>query len=123
VSGQFGGYLNGNVLDKVRHFVSHEGNNWHVDVYEGLLDGVVLGRFNAETNRMKAQIEALSKLVLTPQQRAQMEHGLTQQNREHVCGTEANRRAVEQESSGPTGGNGTGQWAWAEFGGLARVPI
>src|SRR5262249_43772492 len=32
----------GNVLDKVRHFVSHEGNNWHVDVYEGLLDGVVL---------------------------------------------------------------------------------
>src|SRR5262245_41990109 len=32
----------GNVLEKVRHFVSHEGNNWHVDVYEGLLDGVVL---------------------------------------------------------------------------------
>src|SRR5262245_60533459 len=32
----------GNVLDKVRHFVSHDGNNWHVDVYEGLLDGVVL---------------------------------------------------------------------------------
>src|SRR5262245_44509598 len=32
----------GNVLDKVRHFVSHEGINWHVDVYEGLLDGVVL---------------------------------------------------------------------------------
>jgi adenylate cyclase len=31
-----------NVLDKVRHFVSHEGNNWHVDIYEGLLDGVVL---------------------------------------------------------------------------------
>src|SRR5262249_44175317 len=32
----------GNVLDKVRHLVSHESNNWHVDVYEGLLDGVVL---------------------------------------------------------------------------------
>src|SRR5262245_13209669 len=32
----------GNVLGKVRHFVSHEGTNWHVDVYEGLLDGVVL---------------------------------------------------------------------------------
>jgi len=32
----------GNVLDKVRHFVSHEGNDWHVDVYEGLLAGVVL---------------------------------------------------------------------------------
>src|SRR5262249_56378201 len=32
----------GNALDKIRHFVSHEGNDWHVDVYEGLLDGVVL---------------------------------------------------------------------------------
>ena len=32
----------GNVLDKTRHFVSHAGNTWHVDVYEGLLDGVVL---------------------------------------------------------------------------------
>src|SRR5215510_2542468 len=32
----------GNVLDKVRYFVSHEGNNWYVDVYEGVLNGVVL---------------------------------------------------------------------------------
>jgi CYTH domain-containing protein len=32
----------GNVLDKVRHFVSHVGNTWQVDVYEGLLEGVVL---------------------------------------------------------------------------------
>jgi len=32
----------GNVVDKVRHFVSHAGNTWQVDVYEGLLDGVVL---------------------------------------------------------------------------------
>ena len=32
----------GNVLDKARHFVSHAGNTWQVDVYEGLLDGVVL---------------------------------------------------------------------------------
>jgi adenylate cyclase len=32
----------GNVLNKVRHFVSHAGNTWQVDVYEGLLDGVVL---------------------------------------------------------------------------------
>ena len=32
----------GNILDKVRHFVSHAGNTWQVDVYEGLLDGVVL---------------------------------------------------------------------------------
>jgi adenylate cyclase len=32
----------GNFLDKVRHFVSHVSNTWQVDVYEGLLDGVVL---------------------------------------------------------------------------------
>src|SRR5215475_7172205 len=32
----------GNVLDKVRHFVSHAGNTWEVDVYEGLLNGIVL---------------------------------------------------------------------------------
>jgi len=32
----------GNVLDKVRHFVSYEGNNWYIDVYEGVLSGVVL---------------------------------------------------------------------------------
>jgi adenylate cyclase len=31
-----------NVVDKVRHFVSHAGNTWQIDVYEGLLDGVVL---------------------------------------------------------------------------------
>jgi adenylate cyclase len=32
----------GNVLDKVRHFVSHASNTWQIDVYEGLLEGVVL---------------------------------------------------------------------------------
>ena len=32
----------GNVLHKARHFVLHRGNTWQVDVYEGLLDGVVL---------------------------------------------------------------------------------
>jgi CYTH domain-containing protein len=32
----------GNVIDKVRHFISHASNTWQVDVYEGLLDGVVL---------------------------------------------------------------------------------
>src|SRR5262245_57334433 len=32
----------GNVLDKVRHFVSHAGDTWEVDVYEGILDGIVL---------------------------------------------------------------------------------
>jgi adenylate cyclase len=32
----------GNILDKVRHFVPHAGLTWHVDVYEGILNGVVL---------------------------------------------------------------------------------
>src|SRR5262245_26164469 len=32
----------GNVLDKVRHVVQCADLVWHVDVYEGILDGVVL---------------------------------------------------------------------------------
>ena len=32
----------GNILDKVRHFTLHASNTWHIDVYEGVLDGVVL---------------------------------------------------------------------------------
>jgi adenylate cyclase len=32
----------GNVLDKTRHFIPHAGDTWQVDVYEGLLNGVVL---------------------------------------------------------------------------------
>ena len=30
------------VLEKTRHFVPNAGLVWHVDVYEGLLDGVIL---------------------------------------------------------------------------------
>src|SRR5215468_814500 len=32
----------GHALDKVRHLVSHAGDIWQVDVYEGLLTGIVL---------------------------------------------------------------------------------
>ena len=32
----------GNVIDKVRHFVPYASNIWQVDVYEGLLGGVIL---------------------------------------------------------------------------------
>src|SRR5262249_4487277 len=32
----------GHVLDKVRHVITHAGAVWHVDVYEGILNGVVL---------------------------------------------------------------------------------
>src|SRR5262252_2329066 len=32
----------GNVLDKIRHHISHAGDTWEVDVYKGLLQGIVL---------------------------------------------------------------------------------
>jgi len=32
----------GHVFDKVRHVINHAGAVWHVDVYEGVLNGVVL---------------------------------------------------------------------------------
>ena len=32
----------GNVLDKIRHFVPYASNIWQVDVYEGLLEGIVV---------------------------------------------------------------------------------
>src|SRR6516164_7545830 len=32
----------GRVLEKVRHVVLHAGTVWHVDVYEGILNGIVL---------------------------------------------------------------------------------
>jgi adenylate cyclase len=32
----------GHVLDKVRHVIPYAGSLWHVDVYEGILRGVVL---------------------------------------------------------------------------------
>ncbi len=35
-------HCGGLVLDKTRYYVPHAGFEWHVDVYEGALDGVVL---------------------------------------------------------------------------------
>jgi CYTH domain-containing protein len=32
----------GRVLEKVRHVIPYGGSPWHVDVYEGILNGVVL---------------------------------------------------------------------------------
>ena len=32
----------GHVFDKVRHIINHAGAVWHVDVYEGILNGVVI---------------------------------------------------------------------------------
>jgi CYTH domain-containing protein len=33
---------NGRILEKVRHVVPYAGLLWHVDVYEGILSGVVV---------------------------------------------------------------------------------
>lgn len=38
----------GHVLDKVRHIVSHAGAIWQVDVYEGILKGIVLAEIELD---------------------------------------------------------------------------
>ena len=38
----------GRVLDKVRHVIPYAGSLWHVDVYEGILSGVVLAEVDLQ---------------------------------------------------------------------------
>ena len=38
----------GHVLEKIRHVVLHAGTVWHVDVYEGILNGVVLAEIELQ---------------------------------------------------------------------------
>src|SRR5262249_36208518 len=38
----------GRVLDKVRHFIPYAGSLWHVDVYEGILNGVVIAEVDLQ---------------------------------------------------------------------------
>src|SRR5262249_10452621 len=38
----------GRVLDKVRHVIPYAGSLWHVDVYEGILSGIVLAEVELE---------------------------------------------------------------------------
>ena len=44
----------GNILDKVRHCTSFAGVIWNVDVYEGILSGVVLAEI--ELNRLDQEL-------------------------------------------------------------------
>lgn len=37
-----------NVCSKIRHFVPHNGNVWHVDVYEGVLDGFLIAEIELD---------------------------------------------------------------------------
>ena len=48
----------GNVLDKVRHFVSYAGNTWQIDVYEGPLEGVVLAEIELTDADQKLTLPA-----------------------------------------------------------------
>jgi hypothetical protein len=54
--------------------------------------------FRADTDRMKAQIDALAKLTLTPQQHAQMQHELTTRAHDHVYDmiSQANEKIVSE---------------------------
>jgi portal protein len=55
--------------------------------------------FNADTNRMKATIEALTKILLTPAQKEQLEHEIAQDGRQHVYTLieQANQASLEPE--------------------------
>src|ERR1700722_16936617 len=48
----------GHVLDKVRHFVPHAGATWYVDVYDGILDGIVLAEIELERADQKVELPA-----------------------------------------------------------------
>jgi adenylate cyclase len=45
----------GHVLDKTRHFVSHAGATWYVDVYEGILNGVMLAEIELDSADQKIE--------------------------------------------------------------------
>ena len=60
--------------------------------------------FNADTKRIEAQVNALAKLLLTPQQRAQMEHEIGTMTHQHVfdmiqAANAANIAGQNQEAS------------------------
>jgi len=46
----------GQVLDKVRHLIIHAGAVWHVDVYEGILNGVVLAEVELQHANQKFEL-------------------------------------------------------------------
>jgi adenylate cyclase len=46
----------GHVLDKVRNFVSHAGATWYVDVYDGILNGVVLAEIELQRADQKVAL-------------------------------------------------------------------
>lgn len=58
--------------------------------------------FKADTERMKAQIDALAKIMLTPAQKAEMEHEITMAGHDHISGMiqTANQGDIDMQSQG-----------------------
>ena len=61
--------------------------------------------FKADTERMRAQIEALSKIMLTPQQKAQMEHELALAGHQHISSMiqQANQGEIDAHAAAQGG--------------------
>jgi adenylate cyclase len=59
----------GNVLDKVRHFVSYASNTWQIDVYEGLLESIVLAEIELTDADQKLTLPDWIGEEVTPIQR------------------------------------------------------
>jgi hypothetical protein len=57
--------------------------------------------FKAETDRMKAMIDAMAKMVLTPQQQAQMQHEVALQAHDDIFSLvrEANQEVIDREDA------------------------
>ena len=62
---------------------------------------------NAETNRLKVMIEALARLALTPQQKAQMEHEIAMQSNDHIAGmiTATNQNELDMQKDAASAAN------------------
>ena len=66
--------------------------------------------FDSETKRMSEEIKALKELLLTPQQKAQMEHDLTVLGHQHIYDTisAVNQSDLDQQSAGSENGEDGG---------------
>lgn len=62
---------------------------------------------NAETSRLKVMVEALARLALTPQQKAQMEHELSMASHDHISGliTSANQTELDIQKDAASAAN------------------
>ena len=49
-------HCDGNVLEKIRHYVPYQGFVWEVDVYEGILSGMILAEVELENADIKVPL-------------------------------------------------------------------